>query len=58
MDRWAGSGWVDDAKTGGTTQSQTTGDYTPDDPISDIPSDGTVDDGLGGTDDGYVYQTF
>jgi Tfp pilus assembly protein FimT len=48
VDRWAGSGWVDDAKTGGSTQTQTNGDYTPDPPIKDIPTDG----------DGYVYQTF
>jgi prepilin-type N-terminal cleavage/methylation domain-containing protein len=59
VDRWAGSGWVDDAKTGGSTQSQTTTDYTPDVPIKDIPADGgTVDDGTGGTGDGYVYETF
>ena len=58
VDRWAGSGWVDDATTGGSTQSQTTTDYTPDVPISDIPSDGGVGDGLGGTDDGYTYQTY
>lgn len=59
VDRWAGSGWVDDALTGGSTQSETTGDYTPDVPIKDIPTDGgTVDDGTGGTDDGYVYETF
>jgi len=59
VDRWAGSGWVDDALTGGSTQSQTTGDYTPDVPIEDIPTDGgTVDDGTEGEDDGYVYQTF
>ena len=55
VDRWAGSGWVDDAITGGSTQSQTTTDYTPDVPITtDIPTDG----GAGGADDGYTYQTY
>jgi len=42
VDRWAGSGWVDDAKTGGSTQTQT----TPDPPVEDLPPDG------------YVYETF
>jgi len=46
VDRWAGSGWVDDATTGGSTQTQTTGDYTPDTPVEDIPPDG------------YVYETY
>ena len=44
VDRWAGSGWVDDMKTGGSTQTSI--DYTPDTPVEDVPPDD------------YVYQTF
>jgi len=36
VDRWAGSGWVDDAKTGGSTQTQTTTT------VEDLPPDGYV----------------
>jgi len=53
VDRWAGSGWIDDQAGSGTSTSQTSG-QTP--PAETVPIDQSVL--TGGTTDGYTYTTY